>query len=186
MAKRKTNRKSRPPGTNPTIEWMLSVSTVDPQTDCWVWGKYKHEGYGRIHVSGKSCIQAHRHAYELVKGPIPDGCVIDHLCRNRACFNPDHLEAVSSEENIRRGIKNVLYTPPTHCKNGHPFGPPDNDPITKPGTKSWICRICRTAAVQRNSRIYSARRRNPNANPKRVAAGKASAIVRYGVVYEPS
>lgn len=66
-------------------------------------------GYGRLHVEG-SKVWAHRYSYEMLTGPIPDGLVIDHLCRNRACVNPAHMEPVTSRENLRRG-GNQLKTP---------------------------------------------------------------------------
>ena len=70
---------------------------------CWLWlGHVSIKGYGRFRV-GKSTPMAHRAAYELYVGKIPDGMVIDHLCRERSCVNPYHLEPVLPEENTRRG-----------------------------------------------------------------------------------
>lgn len=76
---------------------------VDKQSDCWVWtGAIKPNGYGTFGAGKKTCY-AHRWAYEHVVGSIPDGMHIDHLCRNRACVNPAHLEPVSSAVNVNRG-----------------------------------------------------------------------------------
>lgn len=108
--------------------------------DCLEWTGHLYNGYGRISV-GRKTRAIHRVAYEMVKGPIPDGLVIDHLCRNRACINPDHLEVVTNEENIRRGYGlPVRLGRRTHCNNGHPFSG-DNLTFHKDGRR--ICVTCR-------------------------------------------
>lgn len=82
--------------------------TVDPSTGCWNWSKARNaNGYGII-GSGGSCYLAHRMYYELAKGPIPDNKPLDHLCRNRVCVNPDHLEPVTNSTNSRRGAATRL------------------------------------------------------------------------------
>lgn len=108
---------------------------------CWVWtGCLHRKGYGRFGWQGR-VRQAHRVVYETLVGDIPDGMQIDHLCRNRACVNPDHLEPVSAAENQKRGAGpgGVLYELPTVCKRGHD--------LTSPG--AWLtnrprrmCRMC--------------------------------------------
>lgn len=76
---------------------------VNTQTGCWEWQRGKNErGYGVIRVGGRTK-KAHRCYYEKYVGEIPGGMTIDHLCRNRACVNPDHLEPVTQTENVRRG-----------------------------------------------------------------------------------
>jgi hypothetical protein len=73
--------------------------------DCWEWmGAKNPHGYGRFWV-GRKCYQAHRVIYEGAVGTIPDGLVIDHLCRVRHCVNPSHMEPVTDLENRRRGDK---------------------------------------------------------------------------------
>lgn len=89
---------------------------------CWLWlaGKNNH-GYGRFSINNKY-ERAHRVAYELVKGPIAEGVTLDHLCRNPACVNPDHLEPVTHRENVLRGkAPPAIHAKKTHCPNGHPL-----------------------------------------------------------------
>lgn len=72
---------------------------VDAETGCWNWtGAMSPNGYGQSRGSG-----AHREIYQRFKGPIPEGLTLDHLCRNRRCVNPEHLEAVTQSTNVRRG-----------------------------------------------------------------------------------
>lgn len=83
----------------PTEErfWSLVTKTET----CWLFGRLTPIGYGYFRADLKPTM-AHRYSYELLVGPIPDGLTIDHLCRNRACVNPDHMEPVTQRENLRR------------------------------------------------------------------------------------
>jgi hypothetical protein len=92
------------------------------KTPCWTWQRSRMTGgYGTLAVAGRDFL-AHRWYYEQRYGPIPDGLVIDHLCRNRACVNPDHMEPVTLNENIRRGHSPSAVAHRTNvCQRGHPL-----------------------------------------------------------------
>ena len=90
------------------------------ETGCWVWiASLSAKGYGRFGLLGRNRL-AYNVAYELFVGPIPDGLTLDHLCRNRACVNPDHLEAVPMRTNLERGMW-PANRHKTHCRSGHPL-----------------------------------------------------------------
>lgn len=88
-------------------------------TDCINWHKsIKDTGYGQTFFRGK-VMRAHRVAWIKANGEIPDGMVIDHMCRNRACVNVEHLRVVTQYENLMAGLHNIDNR--THCNQGHPF-----------------------------------------------------------------
>lgn len=119
---------------------------------CWLWTRATHpDGYGNIRVSGRGRF-AHRLAYELEIGPVPEGLELDHLCRVRICVNPDHLEPVTHAENMRRGSTGILRVPQTHCVRGHPF----DEQNTRWSKGRRICRAC-SAAWERSHRVGSGR-----------------------------
>jgi hypothetical protein len=114
------------------------------ENGCLVWRGAKHSsGYGSISIrlNGKQySAYAHRVAYEFAKGPIPDGLVIDHLCRNRACVNPDHLEAVTDRVNILRGESPAACSARRSCcPKGHSYTE-KNTYFYKDGSRA--CRKC--------------------------------------------
>lgn len=120
------------------------------ETPCWIWqGPINVHGYGRVTL-GERRLMAHRCMYEMAKGPIPKGLDIDHLCRVRACVNPDHMEPVTRAENVRRGQSPAMLTVKTnHCQRGHEMTP-ENTIIVK----STGARKCRTCVNQRKVADY--------------------------------
>src|SRR5882757_2009475 len=118
---------------------------VEMTKTCWNWTAGKVDGYGVFKIGGTDK-KAHRVAYEAVVGPIPEGMCIDHLCRNRACVYPLHMEVVTWRQNIHRGqgiaAKNRAKT---HCKRGHEFTL-SNTYRTAMGGRG--CRQCKQAAAK--------------------------------------
>lgn len=149
-------------------------STPIPFSGCWIWlGQIAMpQGYGRIYVGGGRAEKRHQTythivSYELQRGPVPAGHELDHLCRVRLCWNPEHLEAVTHTINVQRGdaptLARVLVRDlhharrtQTHCKHGHEFTPENTYII--PTTGSRQCRTCaRAGQTERRFPVSSQR-----------------------------
>lgn len=125
---------------NVLVNRIGSMYAKDDSTGCWAWiGLFDKNGYGRF-WDGRSHQRAHRAAYELLVEPIPDGLVIDHLCRNTTCVNPSHLEPVTVRENTLRGLGPAsINAKKTHCGRGHEFSV-ENTHIDTKGKR--VCKTC--------------------------------------------
>ncbi|HSN21677.1 MAG TPA: HNH endonuclease signature motif containing protein [Usitatibacter sp.] len=113
-------------------------------TRCWLWTASRdRDGYGFFYLPRGSArlLRAHRVAYELVVGPIPDGLTLDHLCRAPACVNPAHLDPCTMGENVRRSPLAIFNAraEQTHCTRGHPF----DEKNTGIHSGRRMCRACR-------------------------------------------
>lgn len=124
---------------------------------CWEWVRAKIYGYGTIDCDKKT-YRAHRFFFEKLVRSIPLGLVLDHLCRNHACCNPEHLEIVTVRENTMRGnTLPAMCARKTHCKNGHDFNSKNTSfLIGKSGFTIRICKICRNKSQKR----YMERKQN--------------------------
>ncbi len=149
---------------NNTLE-MIEKRLRPATNGCLEYPSLNVDGYGVVSVGGKKK-RVHRLMYERHRGEIPTDKVLDHLCRNRACANPEHLEVVTSQENSLRspiiGLNNGFVLR-THCNHGHEFSP-DNTYITPKGARS--CRTCNKESASRTQKARIERRQRSMIRPE--------------------
>ncbi len=138
----------------PMIERFWDRIMPEPNSGCWLWSAgCNNLGYGHLPVGEGTgrVVYAHRFSYELHKGPIPKGFDIDHLCRVPLCVNPDHLEAVSHRENVRRGTAGRNNRQKTHCPKGHPYAGENLAPDHRGNGRQWRrCRACSALSAKKS------------------------------------
>jgi hypothetical protein len=136
------------------------VDGLDPK--CWTWiAALTSRGYGSVSHGGRIW-SSHKLAYELLVGAVPDGLQIDHLCKNKPCCNPAHLEAVTGKVNCER----TNAAQKTRCVNGHPLVGPNL--IIKSRPNGRTIRNCRVCALDAGRRKRAATRHNrPDADRRR-------------------
>ena len=118
-------------------------SKVNKTESCWIWLGGTKRGYGKI-LTGKKQSRAHRVSFEIHKGPILEGLVIDHICRNKLCVNPDHLRQVTIAQNTIENSNSTgaLNKYKTHCVRGHEFNQKNTYLIRRKNGISRMCRKC--------------------------------------------
>lgn len=150
---------------------------VDFTDSCWNWkGSVDRKGYGRVTFRGRKD-RSHRLFYEMFIEKVPIGKQIDHLCRNRSCCNPAHLEVVTSRENTLRGESPPsLNAVKTHCLKGHEFTEENTITETKRGR---VGRKCRTCMNQHNSDWYFRNRERVLVRQKKSQEARRDEIREY-------
>lgn len=125
---------------------------------CWIWsGHITDSGYGQFRYMGKTH-RAHRVSYILKHGSIDDSLVIDHLCKNKKCVNPEHLDLVTQKENVSRGLSgkvNNAQSRKTHCPEGHEYSRK-----TKNGYR--VCGVCRSRQTMQSRKLKMGLQNNPH------------------------
>lgn len=135
-----------PPFDPQALRQRLLTRTEVTATGCWLWkGALDRNGYGKVNLY-KVTYQVHRLAYRMLVGPDLDGLTLDHLCRTRACWRPDHLEPVPQRINNLRGPTNLAHVNAVkyHCPSGHPYSEGNTYLRRRPdGLEERECRACR-------------------------------------------
>lgn len=136
---------------HPFYRAMRFVNKEGPN-DCWNWTGHKIKRYGRIRLDKNTMQIAHRFIYLFLTGESGEDLVVDHLCRNRSCCNPRHLELVTNRENIRRGMSGVFFRNKTHCPSGHEYSA-ENVYLFK-SSRGYAHRQCRQCGNERTKMRY--------------------------------
>jgi hypothetical protein len=143
------------------------MARVDQTGDCWIWtGPLRRDGAGQIEINGRKHL-AYRLTYELLVGPIPEGLVLDHLCRNRACVRPEHLEPVTFNENVRRGRAVQAaseawarrWAERSQCSRGHLLA---DTTIVIRQRDGYISRNCAECIREQRARAYQREKADPD------------------------
>lgn len=135
----------------------LALHIEEHPNGCWLWtASTCAGGYGRVYLRN-AVWQVHKMVYEIFVGPVPEGYVLHHRCKNKRCCNPAHLKLVTQGENLELDGVLVTRTPPnplrTWCKNGHELTDDNVRWRTVHGKRWRVCRLCEAATrARRNER----------------------------------
>ena len=121
---------------------------------CWLWTAGCSRGYARFRYEGGQHVYAHRYAWELLVGEIPEGMTIDHLCRVSHCVNPEHMRVVTHRENVlaeHSQSPSAINFRKTHCIRGHSLS--GDNLYLRPGAEGWQCRACWKARRRERQKV---------------------------------
>lgn len=157
--------------TDPVTRFLDSILVTED--DCWFTNRGTSQSYGHIQFKmwGKAAM-AHRISYELFVEEIPDGMVLDHLCRTPACVNPEHLEPVTRGENTKRGRGVTEQLAKTHCPKGHEYSP-ENTQVVR---NHRVCRACKREKIAEKRALE----RGPDWKPTRTNQNAKKTHCKYG------
>lgn len=128
------------------LEYLRASEAIVGRNPCWLWpyGAMKKgcDSYGVTHISGKTAL-VHRVAFRLLRGPIPDRFVIDHLCNTKRCCNPWHMRAVTNWEDTLRGdAAHAKSARASHCPAGHELAGANLSPFRLKKQGKRVCQVC--------------------------------------------
>lgn len=146
------------------IQHLADNSAYDPESGCVVWqATLSNEGYGAFNwkCGDRVIYTAHRISYHVLNGTVTPGLVVDHLCRNRACIRPDHLDLVTQRENVLRSpiAPGAINAAKTHCPQGHEYTPENTYiQLPRPGRMATgrLCKTCTASRSRRSRKAVSA------------------------------
>lgn len=146
------------PAFEPVEQRFYKFISPEPNTGCWLWTGTRVDGYGVIATAKRKSVKAHRLSFEMLKGPLLDGLLIDHMCRNRACVNPEHLRQVDRRtNNLENSMgQSAINAQKIMCNHGHTYTE-ENTKIYLKEDGSIKKRECIACAKRRNMARYKAK-----------------------------